>query len=212
MRTFVANKSFSSSDTHLKSTAENCLGIGSFGLMIDSLTIDSIAPRRGMHTDSGVTERIVNQLLTSIDGLESMEGVVVIAATNRPDMIDPALLRAGRFDRLIYIPPPTKEARRKILDVHTRNMPLEEDVDLDKIAEMSEGYVGADIENLCREAGMMAIRDNSEKVYMKHFLEAMKKIHPSVDEETIKYYESIGRELSKGIQRRKKAEVPVYYG
>ncbi len=174
--------------------------------------IDSIAPRRGMHTDSGVTERIVNQLLTSIDGLESMEGVVVIAATNRPDMIDPALLRAGRFDRLIYIPPPTKEARRKILEVHTRNMPLGEDVDLDKIAEMSEGYVGADIENLCREAGMMAIRDNSEKVYMKHFLEAMKKIHPSVDEETIKYYESIGRELSKGIRRRRKAEEPVYYG
>ena len=109
----------------------------------------------------------------------------------------------------IYIPPPTKEARRKILEVHTRNMPLGEDVDLDKIAEMSEGYVGADIENLCREAGMMAIRDNSEKVYMKHFLEAMKKIHPSVDEETIKYYESIGRELSKGIRRRRKAEEPV---
>jgi len=95
--------------------------------------------------------------------------------------------------------------------VHTKNMPLGEDVDLDKIAEITEGYVGADIENLCREAGMTAIRENSEKVYMRHFMEALKKIHPSVDEETIKYYESIGRELSKGIQRRKKVEAPLYY-
>ncbi len=118
--------------------------------------IDSIAPRRGTSMDSGVTERIVNQLLTSMDGIEVLNGVVVIAATNRPDIIDPALLRAGRFDKIIYIPPPEEEGRLKILEVHTKKMPLAKDVDLHDIARKTEGYVGADLENLCREAGMMA--------------------------------------------------------
>ena len=169
--------------------------------------IDSIAPKRGSSV-SGVTERIVNQLLTSMDGITSLGGVIVIAATNRPDIVDPALLRPGRFDRLLLVPPPNEEGRRRIFEVHTRKMPLE-DVDLGVLARKTHGYTGADIENLCREAGMAAIRDNSEKVKMKHFEEALNVVKPSLDEETIKYYESIGLELSKSL--RKKKEDLNYY-
>ncbi len=170
--------------------------------------IDAIAPRRGLHTSSGATDRIVNQLLTSMDGLSTLEGVVVIAATNRPDIVDPALLRPGRFDRLLYIGPPDEESRFKILKVHTKKMPLE-NVDLWEIARNTENFTGADLENLCREAGMAAIRDDSDKVRMKHFREALEIVKPSLDEETIKYYESIGLELSKTI--RKKKEDLSYY-
>ncbi|RLE58543.1 MAG: AAA family ATPase, partial [Thermoprotei archaeon] len=108
--------------------------------------IDSIAPMRGLLTaDSGVTERVVSQLLTELDGLERLEGVVVIAATNRPDIIDPALLRPGRFDRVIYVPPPDEKARLEILKVHTRKMPLAPDVNLEEIAKKTQGYTGADL-------------------------------------------------------------------
>ena len=165
--------------------------------------IDAIAPRRGHYSGSGVTERIVNQLLTSMDGLTTLEGVVVIAATNRPDIVDPALLRPGRIDRLVYIPPPDGKARVEILKVHTRKMPLADDVSLEYIAERTEGYTGADLENLCREAGMAAIREGSERVHMRHFEEALGIVRPSVDKETIKYYESIGLELSKGVKAKK---------
>ena len=143
-------------------------------------------------TDSGVTERVVSQLLTEIDGLERLEGVVVIAATNRPDIIDPALLRPGRFDRLIYVPPPDEKARLEILKVHTRNMPLAEDVDLLEIAKKTEGYTGADLEVLVREAGLLALRENIniDKVYARHFEEALKKVKPSLTQDIIKFYEA----------------------
>ncbi|AJB42615.1 MULTISPECIES: CDC48 family AAA ATPase [Thermofilum] len=155
--------------------------------------IDALAPMRGLvSTDSGVTERVVSQLLTEIDGLERLEGVVVIAATNRPDIIDPALLRPGRFDRLIYVPPPDEKARLEILKVHTRNMPLAEDVDLLEIAKKTEGYTGADIEVLVREAGLLALRENIniDKVYARHFEEALKKVKPSLTQDIIKFYEA----------------------
>ena len=171
--------------------------------------IDAIAPRRGSDM-SRVTDRVVNQLLTEMDGFESLNGVVVIAATNRPDMVDPALLRAGRFDRHIYIPPPDTETRRKIFEVHTRKMPLAEDVDLDALATRTKGYTGADIENVCREAGMFAIREGVDRVRMEHFLRALEKIKPSVDEETIKYYESIGLELKRGVSGRRSAPMGYY--
>ncbi len=164
--------------------------------------IDAIAPKRGHFSASGVTERIVNQLLTSMDGITTLEGVVVIAATNRPDIVDPALLRPGRFDRLLFIPPPDTESRKKILEVHTRKMPLQ-GVDIVTLAERTVGYTGADLENLCREAGMAAIRDGKDYVNMKHFEEALNIVKPSLDEETIKYYESIGLELSKGLRKKK---------
>nr|WP_221290624.1 CDC48 family AAA ATPase [Stygiolobus caldivivus] len=121
--------------------------------------IDAIAPMRGLSVDSGVTERIVNQLLAEMDGIEKLENVVVIAATNRPDILDPALLRPGRFDRLIYVPPPDKRARLEILKVHTKNVPMAEDVTLEEIAEKTEGYTGADLSALVREATLRAIRE-----------------------------------------------------
>ncbi|MBC7119505.1 MAG: AAA family ATPase, partial [Methanobacteriaceae archaeon] len=154
--------------------------------------IDSIASRRtGSETDSGVTQRVVNQLLTEIDGLEELQDVVVIAATNRPDILDPALLRPGRFDRHVKVEDPDKEARLAIFKVHTKNMPLADDVDLDELAEMTEGYVGADIEAICREAAMLTLREdmNAKEVPMKNFKKAMKKIKPksTMVEEQVQY-------------------------
>ncbi|MHB1439340.1 MAG: VCP-like ATPase [Cuniculiplasma sp.] len=168
--------------------------------------IDSIAPRRGGGGDSGVTERIVNQLLTSMDGVEVLQGVVVIGATNRPDILDSALIRAGRFDKMIYIPPPDKEARLKILKVHTRNMPLDQDINLQKIAEITDGYVGADLENLCREAGMMAYRNDPEASLVSNgdFTRAMKVIKPSVDQEVINFYENMAKNIGKSVKERRK--------
>lgn len=166
--------------------------------------IDAITPRRGMGSDSHVTERLVNQLLTSIDGLESMEGVVVLAATNRPDIVDSALLRAGRFDRLILIPAPDRDARLQILKIHTTDMPLDDSVNLEDLAERMEGYVGADIEGICREAAILALRENmdAEIVTMEHFEKALTKARPSVDEDTIQFYETIGKELEGGMAKR----------
>jgi transitional endoplasmic reticulum ATPase len=133
-----------------------------------------------------------------------MEGVVVLAATNRPDIVDTALLRAGRFDRLILIPAPDRDARLQILKIHTKDMPLDDSVNLEELAERMEGYVGADIEGICREAAILALRENmeAESVGMEHFEKALSKARPSVDEDTIKFYEAIGKELEGGIARR----------
>ena len=168
--------------------------------------IDSIAPRRGQYGDTGVTERIVNQLLTSLDGVEVLQGVVVLAATNRPDIIDSGLLRAGRFDKMIYIPPPDEPNRLKILKVHTKAMPLGSDVTLSDIAKKTDGYVGADLENLCREAGMIAYRGNPDaiEVTQKDFLDALKSIRPSVDEEVLKFYRNLSDTLSKTVTEKRK--------
>ena len=159
--------------------------------------IDAIAPRRGYRVDSGVTERVVSQLLTEMDGIQRLEGVVVIGATNRPDILDPALLRPGRFDRLIYVPPPDKKARLEILKVHTRKMPLAEDVNLEEIAELTEGYTGADLAALCREAAMIALREAGKptKVRKTHFLKALEVVKPSVSKEDLKRYEQIAEEF-----------------
>ncbi len=166
--------------------------------------LDSIAPRRGSYEGSRVTETVVNQLLTSIDGLEQLRDIVVIGATNRPDIIDSSLLRPGRFDELIFVGAPDKEARRAIFEIHTRNMPLAKDVDLDELADITEGYVGADIEGICREAGMMALRENinAKEVKREHFLKAMENVHPSMDEEMMQYYMEVEKKLGKGLQRR----------
>ena len=176
--------------------------------------IDSIAPRRGSLGDSGVTERMVNQLLTSLDGIETLQGVVVIGATNRPDIVDNALVRSGRFDKMIYIPPPDRESRLKIFEVHTKNMPLSRDVNLEELADKTDGYVGADLENLCREAGMMAYRENPDasEVSQKNFMEAMRVIKPSVDENVLKFYKTIAQEMGKTVQekRRQVEELGLY--
>jgi transitional endoplasmic reticulum ATPase len=172
--------------------------------------IDAIAGMRGLEENRAV-ERVVNQLLTEMDGLEELEGVVVIGATNRPDIIDPALLRPGRFDRLVYVRPPDKKSRLAIFKIHTRNMPLAEDVDLEELADMTEGYVGADIEAVCREAVMLALREdiNAEKVHMRHFLEALRKIKPSVTESMLSFYE---RFEEKAKSERAKVKTFIGYG
>ncbi len=120
--------------------------------------IDSIAPERGTGGDSNVTERVISQMLTEMDGLESLNNVVVIAATNRPDIMDPALLRPGRFDKSIFIGPPDKESRKAIFGIHTKNRPLADDVDLEELADKTDGCTGADIAAICNEAVMNAVR------------------------------------------------------
>jgi len=175
--------------------------------------IDAIAPRRGTDVNR-VTDRLINQLLTEMDGLEENSGVVVIAATNRPDILDPALLRPGRFDRLILVPAPDEKARYEIFKVHTRKMPLAEDVDLKELAKRTEGYTGADIAAVCREAAMSAMRRALKegiikpgvrmdevrqrvKITMKDFEEALKKVGPSVSKETMEYYKKIEEQFKK---------------
>nr|WP_269138080.1 AAA family ATPase [Sulfolobus acidocaldarius] len=191
--------------------------------------IDSIAPIRGLSTDSGVTERIVNQLLAEMDGIVPLNKVVIIAATNRPDILDPALLRPGRFDRLIYVPPPDKTARFEILKVHTKNVPLAEDVSLEDIAEKAEGYTGADLEALVREATINAMRSiysmcdkqsrdeckGNMECYQKHIKECMNKtsfkvskedfekalnvVKASLTQADIQRYERFSKELKRAI-------------
>jgi len=174
--------------------------------------VDAIAPKRGGHHDSGVTERIVNQLLTSMDGLEDMENVFVMAATNRPDIVDPALLRPGRFDKLVLIPIPDEATRLKILQVHAKNMPLEK-VDLPALAKVLEGYVGADMENLCREAGLAALRKNrtATKVTMEHFEAALAVVKPSTTPDTAKYYENMFRQMKTAISKKTEEDLGLGY-
>jgi transitional endoplasmic reticulum ATPase len=143
---------------------------------------------------------VVNQLLSELDGLEALKDVVVIAATNRPDILDPALLRSGRFDRLLMIGPPDKEGRLEILKIHTARIPHEKDVDLEELAEVTEGYVGSDLESLCREAAMLAMKSEEDKVEMAHYREALKKVRPSVEESMISYYERINERFKGGMK------------
>ena len=179
-------------------------------LFIDE--IDSIAPRRGSRSsDSGVGDRVVNQLLTELDGIESLEGVTVIAATNRPDMIDPAIMRPGRIDRNVEVEVPDLEARRKIFEVHTHDMPLADDVDLDVLADKTDGYVGSDIESVCREAGMDALRNDidTEEVTMKDFDTAIDDVKPTATEENLKRYRSMMKRMD---DIEKTEDTPDYFG
>jgi transitional endoplasmic reticulum ATPase len=166
--------------------------------------LDALVPiRGGALGEPHVTERIVNQLLSELDGLEELRGVVVIGATNRPDIIDPALLRPGRFDELIMAPVPDTEARRKIFEVHLSKMPLADDVNTDELVALTEQYTGADIAAVTRKAGRMALRENmqSQTVDQKHFLAAVSEIGPSVTPDTMKYYAKLGTELRKKASR-----------
>ncbi|MCQ2069527.1 MAG: CDC48 family AAA ATPase [archaeon] len=162
--------------------------------------IDSIAPVRG---DNDVYEKVVAQLLTSLDGVEQLNNVLVMAATNRPDMIDSALLRPGRIDRMVLIGKPNRDARVSIFKVHTRNMPLGKDVDLERLSDLTDGYVGADINFLCRAAGLNAYHEDSriDCVYMRHFEAALNTVKPSVDPAVFETYEKLGGEIQKRKDR-----------
>jgi transitional endoplasmic reticulum ATPase len=185
--------------------------------------IDSIATERGRNSgDSGVSERMVSQLLTELDGLEALEDVVVIATSNRPDLIDSALLRPGRLDRHVHVPVPDEAARRAIFEVHTRNKPLADDVDLDALARKTEGYVGADVEAVAREAAMTASREfihsvpreeigesvGNVRITMDHFEGALDEVTPSVTAQTRERYEEIEQRFKQNeVERNTEGEV-----
>ncbi len=160
--------------------------------------IDSITPRRGMGmSDSGVSERVISQLLTEMDGITTLQDIVVIAATNRPDMVDSAVLRPGRFDRLIYVPEPDEKSRLQIFKIYMRGMPIGADVDLNPLVTGTKYYSGADIESLCREAAMHALRRdvNSREVTMKDFQDALKEMGPSITPDMEKWYKSFMQQV-----------------
>ncbi|MEM3956063.1 MAG: CDC48 family AAA ATPase [Candidatus Bathyarchaeia archaeon] len=173
--------------------------------------IDAIAPvRGGGYGDAHVTERVISQLLTEMDGIEELRGVVVLAATNRPDIIDPALLRPGRFDKLLYVPLPDFEARKEILKIHLRRKPLAEDVNIEELAKRTEGYTGADLAAVCNTAVMLAIREHimsnkapeeakrnlkELKVYRRHIEEAFKRVKP-ISQKELEIYKRISEEFA----------------
>ena len=169
---------------------------------------DSLVPRRGMgYADSGVTERVISQLLTEIDGITTLEDVVVIAASNRPDIVDPAILRPGRFDRLIYVPEPDDKARLQIYQIYTKNMPLAKDVELTHLVTLTKNFSGADIEGVCREAAINALRRdiNTKEVTLADFRKALEEIGPSVLPDMEAWYKGFMRQ----IRQTKKPTTPV---
>jgi transitional endoplasmic reticulum ATPase len=160
--------------------------------------MDSLTPQRGAGMgDSGVSERVISQLLTEMDGITTLSDIVVVAATNRPNLIDPAVLRPGRFDRLIYVPEPDDKSRLMILKLYTANMPLTKDVDLNQVAMATKYYSGADLENICREAAMHALRRDitATEVTMKDFLDALKEVGPSVSPDMEKWYKGFMQQV-----------------
>jgi len=169
--------------------------------------IDALAGKRGIETGTKVTERVLNQMLAEMDGLEDLNDVLVIGATNRPDMLDPALLRPGRFDRILLVPAPEEEGRLQILKIHTKNMPLSKNVNLADISKKTSGFTGADIEAFVREAAMIALRESKEtkQVRNKHFSEALKKIKPSVSKPILEVY----KKMEDSFLKSAKAAVPV---
>ncbi|MEM0047210.1 MAG: AAA family ATPase, partial [Fervidicoccaceae archaeon] len=166
--------------------------------------LDALTPIRGVSSDAYVTERVVSQLLTELDGIESLDNVIVLAATNRPDIVDPALIRPGRIEKLIYIPPPNKDERIEIFRIHTKNMPLAKDVDLVKLAEITEGYTGADIEALVREAGLRALREDiyTKEITMRHFEDALQVVKPSINKQMVEFYIKWFEQSRQNIRRR----------
>jgi transitional endoplasmic reticulum ATPase len=166
--------------------------------------IDSLAGRRGGGMSGGtkVAENVLNQMLAEMDGIEDLTNVIVIGATNRPDILDPALMRPGRFDRIVHVSVPDEIGRHEILKIHTAKTPLDKLVDIKKISEETIGYTGADLEALTREAAMLALREdiNAKKVTKKHFDEAMGKIQPSVSENDQKRYKQVEQKYLKSAR------------
>ena len=205
----LLSKWYGESEKHIAEVFKRARQVAPAIVFLDEL--DALAPIRGTAAgEPQVTERIVNQLLSELDGLEELRGVVVIGATNRPDIIDPALIRPGRFDELIIVPVPDKSTRKKIFQVHTMKMALDEDIDIDALVELTDEYTGADIAAVCKKAGKFALRENMdcECVSQKHFIAAVEDTGPSVTPDTMKYYESLKSELRK--KRSKQIESGLY--
>ena len=170
---------------------------------------ESIAGVRRSNTGEGsdVMNRVVNQLLSSMDGVESMEGVIVVAATNRPEMIDPALLRSGRFERVLHIPPPDVDSIRAILKIHSEPMPLGK-FKIEDLAPQLINYTGADIEAICREAALISMRAEKKSVSKKHFEEAINRVRPTITDEMMDYYNRMEGRLTSGLESvRRNSEV-----
>ncbi|MFP4523456.1 MAG: CDC48 family AAA ATPase [Candidatus Nanoarchaeia archaeon] len=176
--------------------------------------IDSLAPTRSVGLESKAHEKVVNQLLTEMDGLEELNNVVVIAATNRPDVIDTALLRPGRFDRIVLVGVPDTLARQKIFNVHLKGMPLAADVDVSKLVEQTQGYVGADIQAVCREAAMLTLRKDlsAQQIPQSAFDDALTKVRPSADKEIQEAYAKLQEQFSKARGKQVQDNRPSYYG
>ncbi len=164
--------------------------------------IDALAGKRGIDMGTKVTERVLNQLLAEMDGLENLSNVIIIGATNRPDMLDSALLRPGRFDKILLVDAPDEKARGNILKIHTKNMPLAKNVDLIELSKITAGYTGADLEALAREAAMLALREapDAKSVQKKHFEEALNKVRPSVTKSTLEVYKKMEENFIKSAR------------
>jgi transitional endoplasmic reticulum ATPase len=173
--------------------------------------IDSFARKRGIGGGviSDSNEGLLNTLLMEMDGIEDLKNIVVIAATNRPDMLDSALLRPGRFDRLVLVPVPDEEGRLAILKIHTKNMPLAKNINLNQLSKKLEGYSGADIESLYREAAMLALREDKEAkiVELKHFNQAEERVPPSVTKSQAETYRRMEKEYLKSAKAALEKEV-----
>ena len=173
---------------------------------------ESIAGMRSSNSQSGgsdVANRVVNQLLASMDGVESLDEVIIVAATNRPEMIDPALLRSGRFERVLHVPPPDKPARESIMAIHSEDMPLSTFSMKDILGGM-EGFTGADIEAVCREAALIAMRAGKKKVTKGHFEEAISRVRPTVTPEMLEYYSKMEERLTSGLSNIKRTRDTGY--
>ena len=173
---------------------------------------ESIAGMRSSNSQSGgsdVANRVVNQLLASMDGVESLDEVIIVAATNRPEMIDPALLRSGRFERVLHVPPPDKPAREAIMAIHSAEMPLSSFSMKDVLGGM-EGFTGADIEAVCREAALIAMRAGKKKVNKGHFEDAISRVRPTVTPEMLEYYSKMEERLTSGLSNIKRTRDTGY--
>ncbi|WP_230741561.1 CDC48 family AAA ATPase [Methanooceanicella nereidis] len=194
----LLSKWYGESEKHISEVFKKAKQVSPAVVFLDEL--DALAPvRGGAIGEPRVTERIVNQLLSELDGLEELRGVIVIGATNRPDIIDPALMRPGRFDEIILVPVPDRDARREIFKVHMKRMPVAPDVNLAELVDRTNNFTGADIASVCKKAGRLALREDLQaaSVKRKHFLEALKGTTPSVTEDTMRYYQNIGGELKR---------------
>ncbi len=207
----ILSKWYGESEKHIAEIFKKARQVAPAIIFLDEL--DALAPMRG--TSAGephVTERIVNQLLSELDGLEELRGVVIIGATNRPDIIDPALLRPGRFDEMILVPVPDVKTRLEIFKVHTKKMALAKDVNLDELVKLTQDFTGADIASVCKKAGRFAMRENinAEQVRQSHFLAAIEETGPSVTPDIMDYYEKLKGELRKKRSKQIESRPDMY--